>query len=80
MSKTARALGLSYSSLRSRVKTGVPSTEAPPTFVEWLAPLSSQSVAECVLEVPSARGGSLRLELRNTPVQGLAALVRELAG
>jgi hypothetical protein len=80
VSRTARALGLSYSSVRRRVKTATSVPEGQPAFVEWLVPLSSPSIAECILEVPSCRGGSLRLELRNAPVQGLAALVRELAG
>ncbi|MBI2264079.1 MAG: hypothetical protein HYU64_02730, partial [Armatimonadetes bacterium] len=55
--KTARALRLDYSALKKRAgaRTTDPPASPVPRFVEWLTPLSGQ-IAECALEVESARG------------------------
>jgi hypothetical protein len=71
---------LSPSSLKNRMEARAAVPEVAPAFVEWLTPLAGHNIAECVLEVASARGASVRVEMRNVPAQGLAALVRELAG
>jgi hypothetical protein len=81
VSRVARALGLNQNSLKNRVNARGAEPQVAPTFVEWFTPFSGHnSIAECVLEVPSVHGGSVRLEMRNVAPQGLAVLVRELAG
>lgn len=78
---TARALRLDYGALKRRVEPGVcePTALSPAQFVEWIAPLPNH-VAECALEVVSARGARLRVELRNVAASGLASIIREFAG
>lgn len=82
--KTARALGLNYGSLKGRVEDRkprlalAPRSEQPPTFVELLAPLSG-NVTGCTVEVETARGARLRVEMGSVTPQGLAAILRELA-
>jgi hypothetical protein len=49
-----------------------------PEFVEVALPLAMGG-GECVLELETARGGKLRLELKAMPVAALAQLVRAVA-
>lgn len=85
--KTARDLGLNYGSLKKRMEgletalapVPVPRGGQPPTFVELLAPLSG-NVTGCRVEVETSRGGRLRVEMGSVTPQGLATILRELAG
>lgn len=77
---TARALRLEYGGLRKRVeKLGqakrkrAPST--PPTFMEFVAP-GAKAVTNCTVEVESAQGGKLRLELKAVATTELVGLIR----
>lgn len=79
--KTARALRLDYNALKKRVNARTPERPAlpGPQFVELLAPLSGQ-IAECSLEVESAQGARLRIEMKNIAASGLASIIREFTG
>lgn len=89
--QTARALGLNYGSLKRRVESlelgsalAAPvsptagKSQEPLSFVELVAPLSS-SVTGCTLEMQTARGARLRVEMGSVTPQGLAMILRELA-
>jgi hypothetical protein len=76
---TARALRLEYGGLRKRVENRgqakrkrAPST--PPTFMEFVAP-GAKAVTNCTVEVESAQGGKLRLELKAVATTELASLI-----
>ncbi len=79
--KTARALRLDYNALKKRVdaRTSEHPTSPVPQFVEIFSPLSYQ-IAECILDVESARGARLRIEMKNMALSGLASIIREFAG
>jgi hypothetical protein len=80
--KTARALRLDYNALKKRINTRTsecPAVTPVPQFIEFLSPLSGQ-IAECALEVESARGARLRIEMKNVAASGLAFIIREFAG
>ena len=84
VAKISRALKLDYATLKRRLGQGpiAPRNASPTaesTFLEWLSPAATNSIAECVVELEASRG-RLRLEMKNVPAAGLAALVRELAG
>jgi hypothetical protein len=77
---TARALRLDYTGLRKRVeKQGRHKRKrevaAPPTFMEFIAP-GAKAVTNCTVEVESAQGGKLRLELKAVATTELASLIR----
>ena len=77
---TARALRLDYTGLRKRVeKLDRPKQEhevaAAPTFMEFVAP-GAKAVTNCTVEVESAQGGKLRLELKAVATTELASLIR----
>jgi hypothetical protein len=76
---TARALRLEYGGLRKRVENRgqakrkrAPAT--PPTFMEFVAP-GAKAVTNCIVEVESAQGGKLRLELKAVATTELASLI-----
>ena len=77
---TARALRLEYGGLRKRVenrgqakRSCAPST--PPSFMEFVAP-GAKAVTSCTVEVESAQGGKLRLELKAVATSEVANLIR----
>ena len=53
--------------------------ETPATFLELLAP-SPGSVASCIVEVESPRGGKLRMELKGLGTSEIAQLLHTFAG
>jgi len=77
---TARALRLDYTALKRRteergrhkVKRKV---AALPTFMEFVAP-GAKAVTNCTVEVESAQGSKLRLELKAVATTELAGLIR----
>ena len=77
--RTARALGLNYISLKKRISQTSAVVEAGPAFLEWLPGLTN-TAAECVLEVTGPQGTRVRVEIKNIAPQGIAALIRGLAG
>lgn|ERR1700730_2145947 len=77
---TARALRLEYGGLRKRVENQGPpkrkrTAAAPPTFMEFVAP-GAKAVTNCTVEVESAQGGKLRLELKAVAITELVGLIR----
>ena len=90
---TARVLGVDRPSLQKwtdrlqpRVSTKSPKSprrhplggSAAPTFVELLA-VSPGTATSCVVEVESASGGKLRLDLKTIATSQLAELIRAFA-
>lgn len=74
LSETARALGLSYTTLKQRLEAhGATPTGSVPTFVE-LAP--APTLGACVIEVPGPDGHALRIHLQGLPMADLLALSR----
>jgi hypothetical protein len=76
---TARALRLDYAGLRRRVKNqNQPKRKraatVAPTFMEFVAP-GAKAVTNCTVEVESAQGGKLHLELKAVPITELANLI-----
>jgi hypothetical protein len=77
---TARALRLEYGGLRKRVENQSRpkrkrAAAAPPTFMEFVAP-GAKAVTNCMVEVESAQGGKLRLELKAVATTELVGLIR----
>ena len=77
---TARALRLDYTGLRKRVENpDRPKRKrmvaAAPTFLEFVAP-GAKAVTNCTVEVESAQGSKLRLELKAVATTELAGLIR----
>jgi predicted SpoU family rRNA methylase len=81
VSRTARALGVGYYSLKDRVeKETVASVAGSPTrsegaFLE-LAVSPRSSVGECILEWEDAGGGKMRVHLKGVAAPDLVALSR----
>src|SRR6185437_6273386 len=77
---TARALGLEYGGLRKRVENQDQSkakrkkTEGP-SFMEFVAQ-GAKAVTNCTVEVESAQGGKLKLELKGMATCELASLIQ----
>jgi hypothetical protein len=77
---TARALRLDYAGLRKRVgnqnqaKTRGKKAD-PPSFLEFVAP-GAKAVTNCTVEVETAKGSKLRLELKAVPTTELSNLIR----
>jgi hypothetical protein len=76
---TARALRLEYGGLRKRVENqGRPKRKramaTPPNFMEFVAP-GAKPLTNCTVEVESAQGSKLRLELRGVATAELADLI-----
>jgi hypothetical protein len=81
LSRTATALRLDYYALKKRLEqqstlaVGVNQPTTQPAFVE-LAPASVASPGQCLIEVRSAAGSTLRVYLPAGQVPDLAALAR----
>ena len=75
--RVARTFGLDYSALKRRMPVVSPKPVA--TFVELIAP-SLGNIAECSLEVDSAKGAKLRIQMKGVPPAGLAAVIRGITG
>ena len=76
---TARALRLEYGGLRKRVENRGQAKRkrapvTPPSFMEFVAP-GAKAVTNCTVEVESAQGGKLRLELKAVATTELASLI-----
>jgi hypothetical protein len=77
---TARALGLEYGGLRKRAENQGQSkakrkkAEAP-SFMEFVAP-GAKAVTNCTVEVESAHGSKLKLELKGVATAELASLIQ----
>jgi len=76
--RTARALGLNYTALRTRLEVVAPRRAVPhrPTFVD-LTPLVASGPGEYVIEYPAPRG-PIRLRLAPESVSTVVALVEAL--
>lgn len=78
---TARALRLDYTGLRKRVekqnqpKRKPTARDTPPSFIEFVAP-GAKAVRNCTVEVESAQGSKLRLELQAVATTELVSLIR----
>ena len=81
--RTAHALGLSYSTLKRRLESREPESEAEeaagPAFVEVLSPLVAGRTMGCVLELEGSGGIRIRVEVKDLATQDLVALLRGLA-
>jgi hypothetical protein len=77
---TARVLRLDYAGLRRRAKNQdrpkqKRTAAVTPTFMEFIAP-GAKAVTNCTVEVESAQGCKLRLELKAVATTELANLIR----
>lgn len=77
---TARALRLDYTALKRRTEEGGQRKAkrrlaTPPTFMEFVAG-GAKPVTNCTVEVESARGGKLRLDLAAIATTELVNLIR----
>lgn len=77
-SRVAGVLRLNASVLRSKSSSGR-ATPQTPKFVEVTLPMMAGATGECVLEMDTARGQKLRLEIKAMPVAALAQLIRAVA-
>jgi hypothetical protein len=79
MYQTARALRLDYAGLKKRVDNHGQAkrrqTTAPPSFMEFIAP-GAKPVTDCTVEVESAQGNKLRLNLQTVATTELVNLIR----
>ena len=79
MYQTARALRLDYAELKKRIEnhgqTKRKRTTAPASFMEFIAP-AARAITDCTVEVESAQGSKLRLDLKAVPTSGLVSLIR----
>lgn len=78
VARTASMLGLDYYGLKKRAeRSGPPSVEADPAFIELSAvPLAPSR--ECVIELEDTVGSRMRLSLKGYDASDLAALTRDL--
>jgi hypothetical protein len=81
---TARALRLDYTGLKKRMEVHDrpkrKERETPvPAFVELVGPAPG-AVTNCSVEVESAQGGKLRLDLKGVATTELAGLIRAFIG
>jgi len=80
VNQTAQALRLEYGGLRKRIehqarpKAKSKKKEAA-SFLEFIAP-GAKPVSNCTVEVESAQGGKLRLELKAVATRELIDLIR----
>ena len=77
---TARALRLDYAGLRKRAgnqnQAKAKGKKAdPPSFLEFVAP-GAKAITNCTVEVETAKGSKLRLELKAVPTTELSTLIR----
>lgn len=80
VNRTAQALRLEYGGLRKRVENQArprakSKKKEPPSFLEFIAP-GAKPVTDCTVEVESAQGGKLRLELKAIATRELVDLIR----
>ena len=79
MYQTARALRLDYAGLKKRMENrGTPKRKritAPPSFMEFIAP-GAKPVTDCTVEVETAHGSKLRLNLKAVATTELVNLIR----
>jgi hypothetical protein len=81
LAATARALRLDYASLKKRLQQlPAEAPDAPPAFVELLAPAAARNLSACVVELEGPHGGRMRIQFRATPppAADLVALSRIL--
>lgn len=71
--RVARTFRLDYGALKRRMPGSGPQPTA--TFVELIAP-SLGSIAECSMEVDSANGAKVRIQMKGVPPAGLATVIR----
>jgi hypothetical protein len=76
---TARALRLDYTALKRRAeerggRKGKGKLATPPAFLEFVAP-GAKAVTNCMVEVESAQGSKLRLELKAVATTEVADLI-----
>lgn len=76
---TARALRLDYAALRRRTQTSLINDNGAAKFMEMLVP-QPDSILECAIEVVSARGARMRVEMRNPSAGTLSSIIRDFAG
>lgn len=76
----AKALRLDYARLKKLSMgeggSGSPALRHTPTFVE-LRPMVMDGIGQCVVEVESARGSRMRIQMENPQGSSLAALIRD---
>jgi hypothetical protein len=80
VNRIARVLRLEYGGLRKRAEHQArPKDKSkkvePPSFLEFIAP-GAKPVTNCTVEVESAQGGKLRLELKAIATTELIELIR----
>jgi hypothetical protein len=80
VNRTAPALRLEYGGLRKRVENQArprakSKKKEPASFLEFIAP-GAKPVNNCTVEVESAHGGKLRLELKAIATTELVDLIR----
>lgn len=79
MYQTARMLRLDYTGLKKRMENHNPAkrsrTTGAPSFMEFIAP-GAKPVTDCAIEVESAQGSKLRLNLRAVATSELVNLIR----
>ena len=73
--RSAKALRLDYTALKKRMETGsLPAAAPSPTFMELLNP-AGPPAADCLIELQSAAGGCMRIQLKITAPE-VASLIR----
>jgi len=81
--RTAKALGLDYSSMKKRVESASQSAVAASakaaTFLELSAPVGL-GMSECILELEDVEGAKMRIHFKGIEAPDLAALSRSLWG
>jgi len=82
--RAAQVLGLCYSTVKRRLEAqgplpaDIPEASAAPAFIEILNPMKVGQVAGCVLEVQTASGNRLRLEMKEVSAPDLLTVLRGL--
>jgi len=75
LARVSKALRLDYANLKKRVDLSS-YQQLPPTFVELLPPITG-GLGECALEVESAHGAKMLIQIKSATPTGLACLIRE---
>ena len=79
--RTAKALGLDYNSMKTRVESASPSvvgaSAQAATFLELSAPIALGR-SECILELEDVEGAKMRIHFKGIEAPDLAALSRSL--
>jgi hypothetical protein len=74
--KVSKALRLEYGRLKQLAHGDNEPQRLQATFVELL-PLSAHSLGDCAVEVKSAHGARMRIQIQNATTSSLASLIRE---